>query len=73
MRKPLEGVPLNTTVDDLEGCECTDNCRDRLKCSCWHKTFEATLFNKNSDFHTNIGYRGRRLPEMVNTGINWNY
>jgi histone-lysine N-methyltransferase SETDB1 len=69
MRKPLEGVPLNATEDDLDGCNCTDNCRDRSKCACWRKTFEATLFGKDSEINTEVGYRGRRLPQMVNTGI----
>ena len=69
LRKPLEGVPLNTTEDDLVGCNCTDNCRDRLKCACWRKTFEATLFGNPNSINTEVGYRGRRLPKMVNTGI----
>ena len=68
-RKPLEGVPLNTTEDFLDGCECTDNCRDRSKCACWRKTFEATLFGNNSEINTEVGYRGRRLPNIVTTGI----
>jgi len=68
MRKPLEGVPLNTTEDELEGCDCTDNCRDRTKCSCWRKTAEATLFT-NDTINTEVGYKGRRLLNMVNTGI----
>ena len=67
-RIPLEGVPLNPTEDTLEGCQCTDNCRDRSKCSCWRKTFEATTFI-SKEMNTNVGYRGRRLPDIVNTGI----
>ena len=67
-RVPLEGVPLNTNGENMEGCECLDNCRDRSKCACWKKTFEATLF-ANEQMNTNVGYRGRRLPEMVTTGI----
>lgn len=41
----------------------------RSKCSCWRKTFEATTFTYNSQPNTSVGYRGRRLYEMVNTGI----
>lgn len=67
-RIPLEGVPLNTDSSLMEGCNCTDNCRDRTKCACWRKTFEATLFNSNQ-MNTNVGYRGRRLLDMVHTGI----
>ncbi|CAF0734497.1 unnamed protein product [Brachionus calyciflorus] len=67
-RIPLEGVPLNTEPELMEGCNCTDNCRDRTKCACWRKTFEATLFSSNQ-MNTNVGYRGRRLMDSVNTGI----
>lgn len=69
IRIPLDGVPLDTNVDLMDGCQCEDNCRDRSKCGCWRKTFEATTFNSGNQMNTNIGYRGRRLPEMVNTGI----
>ena len=29
-RIPLEGVPLDTSEDLMEGCSCEDNCRDRF-------------------------------------------
>lgn len=41
-RIPLEGVPLDTTQDEMEGCDCTDGCRDHTKCACWRKTFEVS-------------------------------
>lgn len=66
-RIPLEGVPLKTDSILMEGCNCIDNCRDRTKCACWRKSFEATLFNSDK-MNTNIGYRGRRLLEIVHTG-----
>ena len=66
-RVPLENVPLITDVNLLDGCNCEDGCRDHLKCACWRKTFEATTFT--GQLNTGIGYRGRRLFEMVNTGI----
>lgn len=68
-RIPLEGVPLDTNPSLMEGCNCTDNCRDRSKCACWRKTFEATLFTSPNQMNTNVGYRGRRLQDLVNTGI----
>lgn len=68
-RIPLDGVPLVTDVNLMDGCDCKDNCRDRLKCACWRKTFEATMLTSQNQMNTNIGYRGRRLNEMVNTGV----
>ena len=40
-RVPLEGVPLDISEQDMEGCDCTDGCRDHTKCACWRKTFEV--------------------------------
>ncbi|CAF0786002.1 unnamed protein product [Rotaria sordida] len=28
-------------------CSCTDNCRNRIKCPCWLKTFEQAKLNEN--------------------------
>ena len=54
----------------MSGCDCTDNCRDRSKCACWRKTFEATTFTSpNGEVNRLVGYRGRRLHDMVQTGI----
>ena len=63
---------LNNNINDItltSCCDCTDNCRDRLKCSCWKKTFEATLLDSNHKLTKAIGYRGRRLLNKVFTGI----
>jgi len=68
-RIALENVPLEIDINSLEGCKCEDNCRDRSKCLCWRKTFEMTTFCDNNEMNTNVGYRGRKLLEMVNTGI----
>ena len=68
-RIPLDGVPLNTDQNNMEGCDCKDNCRDRSKCACWRKTFEATTLTYKNEMNTNVGYRDRRLPDIVNTGI----
>jgi [histone H3]-N6,N6-dimethyl-lysine9 N-methyltransferase len=62
-------VPLYPDENLLEGCDCTDNCRDKSKCACWRKTFEATSFENPDRFKTNVGYHGRRLYDRVSTGI----
>ena len=67
IRVPLEGVPLYKGPSLLEGCDCEDGCRNRLKCSCWRKTFEATTFFE--ELNINAGYHGRRLNYKVDTGI----
>lgn len=59
-RTPLKGVPLRVDHSQLDGCNCTDNCRDRMKCSCWRKTFEATKLFGDEDADTDVGYRNRR-------------
>jgi histone-lysine N-methyltransferase SETDB1 len=63
-RRPLNGVPLNTHINNMEGCDCEDNCRDHMKCACWRKTFEATTFISD-DMNTNVGYKKRRLNNPV--------
>lgn len=68
-RIAMEGVPLVIDESKTEGCGCEDGCRDRMRCACWRKTFEATMFANNQQTNTNVGYRGRRLADMINTGI----
>lgn len=55
------------------GCNCTDNCRDKLKCSCWQLTLERLIERtpKNVDLRNNakVGYKHMRLMEIVYTGI----
>lgn len=68
IRSAMKDVPLNLSTDNLDGCNCEDNCRDRLKCSCWRKTFELTTFADN-EMNTNVGYRNKRLPQPVETGV----
>ena len=67
VRLPVEGIPLDTDPSLLDCCDCTDGCRNHLKCACWRKTFEATLITNK--LKTNIGYNYRKLYEMVSTGI----
>ncbi|RZC42438.1 Pre-SET, SET, and/or MBD domain containing protein [Asbolus verrucosus] len=68
-RVPMEDVPLNTEPEFLCGCDCTDDCADKMKCSCWQLTLEGSKYmGKNVDPNS-IGYVYRRLHEQVLTGI----
>jgi histone-lysine N-methyltransferase SETDB1 len=67
VRLPIEDVPLNSETSLLDCCDCIDGCRDRLKCSCWRKTIEATLITNK--MLTNVGYNHRKLHNVLNTGI----
>lgn len=56
------------------GCDCLDNCRDKLKCSCWHLTVQRSINNKTPkdvDYRNNVkvGYKDMRLEKIVYTGI----
>lgn len=63
------------TKSDLEriGCGCTDNCRDKFKCSCWRLTFHRMLGRlprrDDSQKNKNIGYKNMRLEKVVSSGI----
>jgi histone-lysine N-methyltransferase SETDB1 len=62
-----KGVPLDIDPTKMDGCDCVDNCRDRLKCACWRKTFEATQFGgQELQANTNVGYRFRSLLNTPN-------
>lgn len=61
VRIPVGDVPLKIDHEELEGCNCKDNCRDKMNCSCWRKTFEATLFMGEEKVDTNVGYKNRRF------------
>ncbi|CAF1907927.1 unnamed protein product [Rotaria magnacalcarata] len=63
-------------------CDCTDNCRDRMKCACYRKTLNQALLNhdplvvekqKNrctlSYILKSIGYERKRLLNPVSSGI----
>uniref|UniRef100_A0A8C9TJP2 [histone H3]-lysine(4) N-trimethyltransferase n=1 Tax=Scleropages formosus TaxID=113540 RepID=A0A8C9TJP2_SCLFO len=41
-RIPADGVFINTSPDFLVGCDCTDGCRNKSKCSCHQLTLQAT-------------------------------
>ncbi|XP_031637186.1 histone-lysine N-methyltransferase eggless-like [Contarinia nasturtii] len=56
-------------------CDCTDNCANKLKCSCWHLTVEKAIGRKpnQSDLkeYKNYGYIRSRLcdTERLENGI----
>ncbi|KAM4601093.1 histone-lysine N-methyltransferase SETDB1-B [Polymixia lowei] len=68
-RIPEDGVFINTSADFLVGCECTDGCRDKSKCSCHQLTLQATGCTPGAQINTNAGYMHKRLEECLPTGI----
>ncbi|XP_051574709.1 histone-lysine N-methyltransferase SETDB1-B-like isoform X1 [Myxocyprinus asiaticus] len=68
-RIPADGVYINTSPDFLVGCDCTDGCRDKSKCSCHQLTLQATGCTPGGQINTNAGYHHKRLEECLPTGI----
>uniref|UniRef100_A0A672GD29 [histone H3]-lysine(4) N-trimethyltransferase n=1 Tax=Salarias fasciatus TaxID=181472 RepID=A0A672GD29_SALFA len=68
-RIPEDGVFINTSSDFLVGCDCTDGCRDKSKCSCHQLTLQATGCTPGAQINQNAGYLHKRLEECLPTGI----
>uniref|UniRef100_A0AAQ4RRI9 [histone H3]-lysine(4) N-trimethyltransferase n=1 Tax=Gasterosteus aculeatus aculeatus TaxID=481459 RepID=A0AAQ4RRI9_GASAC len=68
-RIPEDGVYINTSSDFLVGCDCTDGCRDKSKCSCHQLTLQATGCTPGAQINTNAGFLHKRLEECLPTGI----
>ncbi|KAK4470526.1 hypothetical protein MN116_006071 [Schistosoma mekongi] len=69
-RQPIGNVPLLKDSKFLVCCDCTDNCRDRNKCSCQQLTIEASsLTNPNGIVDSQAGYRYRRLSQFTVGGV----
>uniref|UniRef100_A0A8D3D083 [histone H3]-lysine(4) N-trimethyltransferase n=1 Tax=Scophthalmus maximus TaxID=52904 RepID=A0A8D3D083_SCOMX len=68
-RIPEDGVYINTSADFLVGCECTDGCRDKSKCSCHQLTLQATGCTPGAQINQNAGFLHKRLEECLPTGI----
>uniref|UniRef100_A0A7N6BBL4 [histone H3]-lysine(4) N-trimethyltransferase n=1 Tax=Anabas testudineus TaxID=64144 RepID=A0A7N6BBL4_ANATE len=68
-RIPEDGVFINTSSDFLVGCECTDGCQDKSKCSCHQLTLQATACTPGGQINPNAGYLHKRLEECLPTGI----
>ncbi|KAG7272390.1 hypothetical protein CRUP_035585, partial [Coryphaenoides rupestris] len=68
-RIPEDGVFINTSPDFLVGCDCTDGCRDKSKCSCHQLTLQATGCTPGAQINQAAGYLHKRLDECLPTGI----
>uniref|UniRef100_A0A674CG23 [histone H3]-lysine(4) N-trimethyltransferase n=1 Tax=Salmo trutta TaxID=8032 RepID=A0A674CG23_SALTR len=68
-RIPEDGVFINTSPDFLVGCDCTDGCRDKSKCSCHQLTLQATACTPGAQINHTAGYTQKRLEECLPTGI----
>uniref|UniRef100_A0A3Q0RBK0 SET domain bifurcated histone lysine methyltransferase 1b n=1 Tax=Amphilophus citrinellus TaxID=61819 RepID=A0A3Q0RBK0_AMPCI len=68
-RIPEGGVNINTSADFLVGCDCTDGCQDKSKCSCHQLTLQATACTPGAQINPNAGYSYKRLEECLPTGI----
>ena len=68
---PQPGVQniSNTDTDFLVGCDCTDDCQDKEKCTCMQLTIQATSSDWEGKINHSAGYVYRRLPDVVLTGI----
>uniref|UniRef100_A0A087XFK2 [histone H3]-lysine(4) N-trimethyltransferase n=1 Tax=Poecilia formosa TaxID=48698 RepID=A0A087XFK2_POEFO len=68
-RIPEDGVFINTSSDFLVGCECTDGCKDKSKCSCHQLTLQASGCTPGGQINQSAGYSYKRLEECLPTGI----
>ncbi|XP_037083746.1 histone-lysine N-methyltransferase eggless-like [Pollicipes pollicipes] len=69
-RLPTSGVQLNLDSNFLTCCDCTDDCQDKQKCSCWQSTIQGTAFGPTGQVDETAGYHYRRLINgNVITGI----
>ncbi|KAL0985206.1 hypothetical protein UPYG_G00154080 [Umbra pygmaea] len=68
-RIPEDGVFINTSPEFLVGCDCTDGCRDKSKCSCHQLTLQATACTPGAQINYSAGYTHKRLEECMPTGI----
>ncbi|XP_071942978.1 histone-lysine N-methyltransferase SETDB1-B-like isoform X3 [Antedon mediterranea] len=60
---------INTDTNFLICCDCTDNCKNKLKCPCQQLTIDATHASRDGKVDVNAGYKYRRLEEQLTTGI----
>ncbi|XP_048881567.1 histone-lysine N-methyltransferase SETDB1-B-like [Brienomyrus brachyistius] len=68
-RIPADGVFINTSLDFLVGCDCTDGCRNKSKCACHQLTLQATACTPGGQMNMNAGYSYKRLEECLPTGV----
>lgn len=68
-RIPTKDVNLNLDADFLCGCDCEDDCLDKMKCQCQQLTIAGAKFGNPNTPPEEVGYEFKRLPEPVPTGI----
>jgi [histone H3]-N6,N6-dimethyl-lysine9 N-methyltransferase len=68
---PMKGVDINKDPEFLICCDCTDDCADKMKCSCFQLTIKNALLGKEiGDQEVDyISYEWKRLLYLVETGI----
>lgn len=59
MSDDIKHVFVAATKDNLDCCDCTDDCADKRKCSCWQLTMARSSF----------GYKNKRLDASVPNGV----
>ncbi|KAM6958869.1 histone-lysine N-methyltransferase SETDB1-A [Aplochiton taeniatus] len=64
-----KGIFINANPEFLEGCDCTDGCRDSMACSCHQLTIQATSLCPGGPVDINAGYSHKRLEKRIPTGI----
>lgn len=70
-----KSVPKYFDNEFLSCCDCTDNCSDKSKCSCWQLTMDGLRY-QNDDSQSSVeevekngGYEYKRLEYPLKTGI----
>lgn len=69
VRIPTDGVTLNTDEEFLCGCDCEDDCLDKLKCACQMLTIKGAKYGNPNLPKEQVGYQYKRLFEQVRIGI----
>ncbi|XP_049843732.1 histone-lysine N-methyltransferase eggless-like isoform X4 [Schistocerca gregaria] len=66
---PTNGTYIETDTEFLTCCDCTDDCLDKKKCTCWQLTMEGAKYNPENMLFSQEGYNYKRLYEPLITGI----
>lgn len=69
VRIATEGVNLNLEEEFLCGCDCEDDCLNKLKCACQNLTISGAKYGNPNLPREQVGYQYKRLLEQVRTGI----
>ncbi|XP_049945677.1 histone-lysine N-methyltransferase eggless-like isoform X1 [Schistocerca serialis cubense] len=63
------GTYIETDPEFLTCCDCTDDCLDKEKCTCWQRTMEGAKYSPENMLFSQEGYNYKRLYEPLITGI----